>query len=136
MSARRLATNLIHLGRSATAEVESAITGAQWYAGYTERHTDDRDEARLVFQSAFWNCDMGEMHPRGSEIVLCIGGAMTPLRQLPDGRIERIGLAPGEYAINPPGIWHSADVNGADGAEAIFITAGAGTEHRPRSRPG
>ncbi|HAG37451.1 MAG TPA: cupin, partial [Erythrobacter sp.] len=36
----------------------------------------------------------------------------------------------GEYAINPPGVWHIADI--VQEATAIFITAGEGTQHRPR----
>lgn len=46
------------------------------------------------------------------------------------GRYERTELGAGEYAINPPGVWHIAD--GAEHATAIFITAGEETEHRPR----
>jgi len=41
-----------------------------------------------------------------------------------------VPLAAGEYAINPPGVWHTADVT--ETATAIFITAGEGTQHRPR----
>ena len=41
-----------------------------------------------------------------------------------------VALARGDYAINPPGTWHTADVEGE--ATALFITAGWGTEHRPR----
>lgn len=41
-----------------------------------------------------------------------------------------LSLRPGEYAINEPETWHTADVAGA--ATAVFITAGWGTEHRPR----
>ena len=40
-------------------------------------------------------------------------------------------LQAGEYAINPPGTWHTADVDHE--ATGLFITAGMGTEHRPRS---
>jgi hypothetical protein len=40
-------------------------------------------------------------------------------------------LTTGEYAINPPGTWHTADVEGS--ASAVFITAGMGTQTRPRS---
>ncbi len=32
--------------------------------------------------------------------------------------------------INEPGVWHTADVEST--ATALFITAGLGTEHRPR----
>ena len=38
--------------------------------------------------------------------------------------------APGDYAINPAGVWHTADT--ATGANCVFITTGIGTEHRPR----
>ena len=47
-----------------------------------------------------------------------------------DGKEVRTTLRPGEYAINPPGVWHTADV--PTRATAVFITAGAGTEGRPR----
>ena len=46
----------------------------------------------------------------------------------PDG--STVELGEGQYAINEPGVWHTADVAGE--ATALFITAGLGTEHRPR----
>ena len=47
-----------------------------------------------------------------------------------DGEPVRTTLQPGEYAINPPGVWHTADVERS--ATAVFITAGLGTQHKPR----
>jgi hypothetical protein len=47
-----------------------------------------------------------------------------------DGEYVRAILKAGEYAINAPGVWHTADVDGP--AIAIFITAGLGTRHRAR----
>jgi hypothetical protein len=47
-----------------------------------------------------------------------------------DGTRSTVALQPGEYAINEPGTWHTADVTGP--ATAVFITAGLGTQHRPR----
>jgi hypothetical protein len=41
-----------------------------------------------------------------------------------------VTIVPGEYAINLPGVWHTADVDGE--VTALFITAGMGTQHRPR----
>jgi hypothetical protein len=32
--------------------------------------------------------------------------------------------------MNPPGVWHAAAIE--DGASALFITAGLGTERRDR----
>ncbi len=37
-----------------------------------------------------------------------------------------VHLGPGDYAINPPGIWHTADI--ADAASALF----RGSEYQPR----
>jgi quercetin dioxygenase-like cupin family protein len=70
------------------------------------------------------------MHPKGSEVVLCVAGSMTLHQERSDGSHNAVTLNPGEYAINGPGTWHTADVEGE--ATAVFITAGMGTEHRSR----
>ena len=70
------------------------------------------------------------MHPVGDEVVLCLEGRMTLHQELADGTAHAVTLGPGDYAINPPGAWHTADVEGS--ALALFITAGEGTTHRPR----
>lgn len=70
-----------------------------------------------------------EMHPEGSEVVLCTEGEITLVQEI-EGREVRTTLRPGEYAINDPGVWHTADVTSR--ATAVFVTAGLGTQHRPR----
>lgn len=103
----------------------------QWYADYAARTAADGNEGRLVsayrFAESWTNW---EMHPAGDEVVLCLEGEITLHQEAADGTALSITLKPGEYAINPPGCWHTADVVGE--ASALFITAGAGTEHRPR----
>lgn len=123
----------IHLGLGATAKVEPVFTGQiDWYAGYGERHRDDGAEGRLVAMHRFTESwDMWEMHPSGSEVVLCIAGSMTLHQEAADGAVTRVTLGPGEYAINEPGVWHTADVD--EEATALFVTAGLGTQHRPRA---
>ena len=71
-----------------------------------------------------------EMHPKGAEVVLCVTGSVTLLQEHADGSKDTVKLSAGEYAINQPGTWHTADVT--EPATALFITAGVGTEHRPR----
>jgi hypothetical protein len=44
--------------------------------------------------------------------------------------VRTVTLGPGEAVINRPGVWHTADVDGA--CTALFITAGAGTQTRAR----
>jgi len=131
VSAPRLAERFIHLGLGAKAVEEPPFAGMEWYEGYGARHAADGAEGRLVSQYTFtesWTS--WEMHPAGDEVVICTHGAMVLVQEFPDGRVVKTPLAAGEYAINPPGVWHTADV--AESATAIFITAGEGTQHRER----
>ncbi len=127
-----ITTHPIHLGLGATAEIEPELTGEMsWYEGYGQRHASDGAEGRLVTMYTFtepW--DVWEMHPAGSEVVLCVSGRITLHQELADGSSAPVTLDAGEYAINPPGTWHTADVD--DSATGVFITAGEGTQHRPR----
>ena len=128
-----IARHPIHLGLGATAEVEPEFTGAvEWYESWEQRHASDGGEGRLVGMYTFtgpW--DSWEVHPNGSEVVLCVAGSMTLHQEKADGTQTSVTLGPGEYAVNEPGTWHTADVDGE--ATAVFITSGLGTEHRPRS---
>lgn len=128
---RRLADSFVHLGLGATAVPQPSFDGIEWYEAYGERHRADGQEGRLVSQHTFkegW--PSWEMHPVGDELVICTEGEMVLHQEFPDGHRESVTLSAGEYAINPPGVWHIADV--AERATAIFVTAGEGTQHRPR----
>jgi quercetin dioxygenase-like cupin family protein len=132
---RSLETYPIHLGKGATAvpqpEFPRDERAMDWYMDYARRTADDGAEARVMSQFTFTE-DWGswEMHPAGDEIVLCLSGEMRLTQEFPDGRIEKVTLRPGEYAINPPGVWHTADI--PEVATGLFVTAGAGTQNRPR----
>jgi quercetin dioxygenase-like cupin family protein len=126
----KLDANPIHLGLGATAQMEPTFGGADWYEAYGARHASDGNEGRLVSMFTFgepW--DAWEMHPHGSEVVLCTAGEMTLVQEIA-GKHVRTKLAAGEYAINAPGVWHTADVEAE--ATAVFITSGVGTQNRPR----
>ena len=133
--AKKLADSFIHLGLGARAVSQPEFTGMEWYGAYADRYADDGAEGRLVSLyhfSSSW--EVWEMHPNGSEVVVCIAGAMTLIQQGQGGMITKTELTPGEYVINEPGVWHTADISteGSGEATAIFITAGEGTQHRPR----
>ena len=132
MTGNEMSLNPVHLGLGATARVEPDFTGSlDWYEDYLRRHSQDGKEGRLVGLYTFTESwDMWEMHPHGSEVVLCTAGSITLRQQLEDGSEDTIDLGPGQYAINQPGTWHTADVESE--ATAVFITAGLGTQHRPR----
>jgi hypothetical protein len=125
-----LALNPIHLGLGATALSEPEFAGDEWYEAYGARHATDGTEGRLVSMFTFrepWSS--WEMHPSGSEVVLCTAGEMTLVQEI-EGKHVRTKLTTGEYAINAAGVWHTADAEAE--ATAVFITAGAGTQNRPR----
>jgi mannose-6-phosphate isomerase-like protein (cupin superfamily) len=134
VTARRLETHPIHLGVGGAAIAQPEFPrddrAMQWYADYGARHADDGTEGRLVSCFRFTEDWAGwEMHPAGAEVVVCVEGEMTLIQEI-DGAEVRTDLTAGEYAINPPGVWHTADV--PQEAVGFFITAGAGTSGRPR----
>ena len=69
-----------------------------------------------------------EMHPAGDEIVCLVSGALDLV--LDDGAAERIvELRNGAACVIPQGVWHRGIVR--EPSRALFITRGAGTQHRP-----
>lgn len=70
-----------------------------------------------------------EMHPEGEELVVLLRGKVTLVVER-DGRELRQTLeAPGQAWLNRRGDWHRAIVH--EPSEMLFITHGAGTQHRP-----
>lgn len=132
MTVCNIAVHPAHLGLGGKATPQPAMTGDMgWYAQYEARTASDGAEGRLVSQFTFhepWT--MWEMHPAGDEMVLCTAGQITLHQEATDGSVTSLRLGPGEYAINPPGVWHTADVEGE--ATAVFITPGGRTQHRTR----
>ena len=131
-SPKQLSQHPLHLGLGATAVPQALFTGEMdWYQGYGERHGGDGVEGRLVSMHTFTESwDVWEMHPKGAEVVLCTAGSIELVQEI-DGTEVATTLAVGEYAINEPGTWHTANVSAP--TTAVFITAGLGTEHRPRT---
>ncbi len=121
----------VHLGLGATIAVQEQFTGElEWYERYGARVAADGRDGRLVSLHTFhaaWGS--WEMHPVGEELVVCVGGRIELIQEI-DGEARQVVLGTGEAVINPPGVWHTADVE--EFATALFITAGEGTEVRPR----
>ncbi|HEV2701251.1 MAG TPA: cupin domain-containing protein [Steroidobacteraceae bacterium] len=70
-----------------------------------------------------------EMHPAGDEILYLLEGKATFTLDLAGGTQE-VELSPGRLLVIPQGVWHTASVS--EPGSMLAITAGAGTEHRPR----
>jgi quercetin dioxygenase-like cupin family protein len=121
----------VHLGLGATVERLGRFTGTlDWYEAYGVAHEVDGAEGRLVSLHTFtepWTS--WEAHPLGEELVVCLAGTITLHQEVDDG-VHVVALRAGQAVVNPPGIWHTADVEGE--ATVLFVTAGAGTTVRPR----
>lgn len=119
----------MHLGLGATA---APLLEFRWDRDYLERYAaeHDGDDGRLVMIGASdktWTS--WERHPAGDEVVVLISGHTTLVQEI-GGQKRRVELRAGQAVINPRGVWHTADVH--EPGQALFITPGLGTEHRPR----
>lgn len=86
----------------------------------------------LVTTSSFdagW--ESWEIHPNGDEIVLLLSGSVDLLLETDDGVVTVEARQPGDYAFVPKGTWHTADAHAP--SMMLFITAGEGTQVRPRT---
>jgi quercetin dioxygenase-like cupin family protein len=126
-----LNSTFIHLGMGSKA---TPLPDFQWTPeyldGYEQRFASDGDEGRIVVmnrQKATW--DQWERHPAGEEVVLLLSGRVDLIQEI-DGQERKVSLRPGLAIVNPPGVWHTADVH--EPGDALFITPGRGTDHRPR----
>ena len=121
----------VHLGLGARVDVLGDFAWTPEYlASYDARTAADGDEGRLVIlhhQEGSW--DSWERHPVGAELVVLLSGRVDLLQDL-DGEVHTVALSPGMAVVNPPGVWHTADVH--EPGQVLFITPGRGTEHRPR----
>jgi mannose-6-phosphate isomerase-like protein (cupin superfamily) len=126
-----LSKTVVHLGLGATTTDLPDFEWTQEYLeGYERSTAGDGDEGRLVVMSPHdhtWTS--WERHPAGEELVVQLSGRSVLIQDLPDGE-RRLELGPGQAAINPKGVWHTADV--VEAGRALFITPGRGTAHRPR----
>ena len=124
----RFDDSILHLGPTSS----TVVRDFSWdqIGDYAARFAADGAGARLVTmgrQTESWTS--WERHPAGEELVLLLNGRVDLIQDI-DGEEHRIELQAGEGVLNPPGVWHTADVH--EPGDALFITPGAGTEHRPR----
>ncbi|HPH68420.1 MAG TPA: cupin domain-containing protein [Kofleriaceae bacterium] len=126
-----LATVPAHLGLGARVHQLPTFSGMAWYQQYERDFASDGNEGRLVSLYTFdrsW--DSWEMHPHGDELVVCTAGEIMLWQDLPAGAAAHT-LRAGQAIVNRAGVWHTADV--ASAATVLFVTAGVGTQHRPRT---
>lgn len=90
------------------------------------------DQGRLMSAFTFsepWST--WERHPAGEELVMLLSGAATVMLE-ESGQERAVQLSePGAYVLVPPNVWHTVKTRVP--TTILFLTPGAGTEHRPVS---
>ena len=126
-----LEDTVVHVGLGSTLKPFGDWTWDQdTLTRYAEATAGDGAEGRMVtmgLQAESW--PTWERHPAGEELVLLLEGHIDLIQEV-DGEEVRTSLRAGQAVINPPGVWHTADVH--EPGRGLFITPGAGTEHKPR----
>ena len=69
-----------------------------------------------------------EMHPEADEFVYLLSGEADFVLQLPQG-VATLRLRDRAAVVVPRGVWHTAKMTGP--TRMLFVTMGAGTQHRP-----
>ncbi|MFC8538087.1 cupin domain-containing protein [Streptomyces sp. NPDC057249] len=130
-----LRTTPVHLGLGSSAKpIEGFAWDPEVLHAYSAAVAADGAEGRMVM--IFEGDGPGEhweSHPAGDELVVCLRGSVTITREV-DGVRDHVRLGPGEATVNPAGVWHAVDMEGA--ASVLAITATLGTDHRPRTGTG
>jgi mannose-6-phosphate isomerase-like protein (cupin superfamily) len=127
-TARRILDTCLHVQDGGTT-VPMPVSGSFWRelatGGYPQL-----EQGRLMTAFAFsepWSS--WERHPAGEELVLLVSGAATIVLDEEGGRREVSLNEPGEFVLVPKNVWHTARTTVP--TMMLFLTPGAGTDHRP-----
>jgi mannose-6-phosphate isomerase-like protein (cupin superfamily) len=128
MKTLNLLKDAVHLG--AASKALPVFDFGHDYEKYLIDYCSDGDPGRLVcLYETTSDWESWEAHPAGDELVLVVRGKAELIQEI-SGKEQRVILGPGEAIINPPGVWHTANV--IEPFLALFVTPGPGTTHRPR----
>ena len=120
-----LADTYLHLSDGAA--VSTVEVGPNFWATLRDR-TDLQAGRLVVITHAKEDWPIWEMHPAGDEVVSLLSGEVDLI--LRDGSCEStVSLRGRATVIVPQGVWHRVVVH--EPGDMLFITRGAGTQHRP-----
>ena len=105
-----------------------AVTDSFWQELGGGLHPE-LDEGRLLSAFSFaeaWSS--WERHPAGDELVMLLSGQATLLLEEAAGERSVELRNAGDFLLVPANVWHTARTSVA--TTMLFLTPGAGTEHR------
>lgn len=123
--------NTTHLRLRPDGSAEKLPVDASFWPNLIAGKLGDFHNEYLVTTASFdTNWPTWEIHPNGDEIVVLMSGAVDFVLETAEGHRTMEVRKPGDYAFVPKGTWHTA--NPLQPTTMLFITAGEGTNVRPR----
>lgn len=128
MKTLQLLKDAVHL--DADSKARPVLDFGHDYGKYLAEFCSQEDPGRLVcLYETKTDWESWESHPAGDELVVVLSGRAEFLQEVA-GEERRVILGAYEAIINPPGVWHTANV--IEPFLALFVTPGPGTRHRAR----
>lgn len=111
-------------------KTEQVAVTEQFWSDLLSGARPELDQGRLMSAFSFsQNWPSWERHPAGEELVMLLAGATVLVLEEASGERELLLDTPGSYVLVPQGVWHTARTT--QPTTLLFLTPGAGTEHRP-----
>jgi mannose-6-phosphate isomerase-like protein (cupin superfamily) len=127
-SAKDIFSTYLHFQDNGRADA-IPVSESFWAEVMTGEHPE-LNEGRLMTAFSFsepWST--WERHPAGEELVMLLSGTATLILD-ESGKEQAVQLSsPGSYVVVPRNVWHTARATAP--TTMLFLTPGAGTEHRP-----
>jgi hypothetical protein len=111
--------------------IQPIAVSEQFWSDLLSGAKPELDQGRLMSAFSFaQDWPSWERHPAGEELVMLLAGATTLLLEEASGERAVLLDSVGAYVLVPRGVWHTARTT--QPTTLLFLTPGAGTEHRPR----
>ncbi|MCZ4322421.1 cupin domain-containing protein [Pseudomonas anguilliseptica] len=111
-------------------KTEHVAVTEQFWRDLVSGARPELDQGRLMSAFSFSaNWPSWERHPAGEELVMLLSGSAVLLLEEADGERALLLDTVGSYVLVPQGVWHTARTT--QPTTLLFLTPGAGTEHRP-----
>ena len=111
-------------------KTEQIAVTEQFWSDVVNGARPELDQGRLMSAFSFSaNWPSWERHPAGEELVMLLSGSAMLLLEEASGERALLLDTVGSYVLVPQGVWHTAKTT--QPTTLLFLTPGAGTEHRP-----
>jgi len=111
-------------------KTKQVAVSEQFWGDLVNGARPELDQGRLMSAFSFsTDWPSWERHPAGEELVMLLSGSAMLLLEEADGERELLLDTVGSFILVPQGVWHT--VRTTQPTTLLFLTPGAGTEHRP-----